>query len=155
MDFIAIIQALFFLLVICFLFYCFQSKQSKISSLYYWLFGIGCLLAIGLTVTFYRGYDRYIAPFSNCSAASSSTRATISSISHNSITLTRVLAGKLLLQIYIIQHLDNKSLLGLPWAWVLADPSQPPFDFELSVKEGGETDAIAIYPEGIKLSISI
>ena len=44
------------------LFYCFQSKQSKISSLYSWLFGIGCLLAIGLTVTFYPGYDRYIAP---------------------------------------------------------------------------------------------
>lgn len=216
MDFIAIIQALFFLLVICFSFYCFQSEQSKISSLYYWLFGIGWLLAIGLTVAFYPGYDRYIAPpqivkqqaqvlekqlaqypilwEADIGDSREKVRFELKSKTKgigympyslspwelewkvyykdgtrafvvfylNGVEPVRLHSARFYYSnsgawwqtptadIYNSKHLDSKSLLDLPWAWLLADPSQPPFEFELSVKEGEEADAIATYPEDIK-----
>lgn len=48
------------------------------------------------------------------------------------------------------KHLNNKSLLNLPWAWALARPNQPPSTVALSIKDSKETEVMVIYSEGIK-----
>ena len=64
MDFISVIKTLIFSLIICALFFLitfifYKNKRPKISIVNYFLFGMGWLLAIALTIVFYPGYDRY------------------------------------------------------------------------------------------------